>query len=67
MKERTVLQKLRHLYQSRKIFKTLRRCVKQFGGSMQISENENQLKIETILAGRDNSTETNVSRLEIQL
>ena len=67
MKERTVLQKLRHLYQSRKIFKTLRRCVKQFGGSMQISENENRLKIETILAGRNNSTETNVSCLEIQL
>ena len=55
------------LCQNRKHFKTLRRCVKQFGGSMQISENENRLKIETILAGRNNSTETNVSCLEIQL
>ena len=44
----------------------LRRYVKQFGGNMQTVEEENQLKIETILAGRDNNAETNVSHLEIQ-
>ena len=65
-KERTSLQRLRRYSQSRKLCKMLRRYVKQFGGNMQTVEEENQLKIETILAGRDNNAETNVSHLEIQ-
>ena len=51
-KERTLLQRLRRHSQSRKHIKTLRRCVKQFGGDMQMTEEGNRLKIEAILPER---------------
>lgn len=47
-KERTSLQRLRRHSKSRKLCKTLRRCVKQFGGDMQMTEEGNRLKIEII-------------------
>lgn len=65
-KERTSLQRLRRHSQSRKPVKTLRRCVKQFGGDMQMTEEGKRLKIETILPEKDYGAEVVTSHFKIQ-
>ena len=65
-KERTLLQRLRHHSQSRKPIKTLRRCVKQFGGNIRMTEEGNRLKIEIILPEKNYGAEGETSRFNLQ-
>lgn len=65
-KERASLQRLRRHSKSRKLCKTLRRCVKQFGGNIRMTEEGNRLKIEIILPEKNYGAEGETSRFNLQ-